>query len=600
MRNKNRFYGKALTLFIFFSFLISSFPVKAQNVVTSDDLSGGFIVRSSAKVVQKKVVAKVSSNIKRIRTKVADTTKRIRKQTVIVAKTQPKRTKIIEVNPTAVAKVNTSTSKSREEGSKIFAGVGEYFLNRGEIDKAVEAFREAALMDEKNIAARQGFSEALTQKGNSLLEADDQVKARSYFLEAIKYNELNAGAFAGLGEVYDLTNENDKALDSYKKAIALDPSLTEIYGSLGILYYQKGEISEADSYITKALETSGDNAETQFFVGLVRFKQNRLPDAIKAFQTAVKLDPDYSEAYYYLGESYDQSGKNAEAIAAYKEAVRINPKYVEAWFDLGVAYNNGEKYEEAVTAYKEAIKLRNSFGEAYSNLGDVYRQLNKFDEAVSAYRLATTFIKDDAELYTNFGLSAARLALDPTRRSFWNSAIENFKKALEIKPDFINYSNVGWAYLNAAQSDFTFNLKTDAESKLQLAKPYLLEALKLNDKFAASYFNLGMVQSDLNETKDAIQSLKRANELRKDWIPALNELGIAYRNDNDFDNAAKQFKRVLEIDETFASAIFNLGETEFQRKNINEAKKAYQKLLKLGQNQLALRLDLISKGAVKK
>jgi len=594
----NKFSFKSFLWLVLFSFFIQSFSVSAQNVVTSDDLSGGFIFRSSAKAVQKKVVQKVSSNIKRTTAKVVDTTKRIRKQTVTVAKTLPKRTKTNEVNPTVLTDKSINR-KPKEEVSRIFAGAGEYFLSRDEVDKSVDIFREATILDDKNKEAKFGFSEALTRKADLLMEKDDSGTARSYYLEAIKYNANNAGAFAGLGEVYELMNETDKAFESYKKALALDSDLTEIYTPLGILFYQKGEIAEADIYLTKALATSADNAETQFFLGLVRFKQNKMSEAIMAFQKAIKIDPNFAEAYYYLGEVYDQSNLSNEAIAAYKEAIRINPKYSEAWFDLGVAYYNAGKYEDSISAYKQAVLIKNNFGEAYSNLGDVYREVKKFDEAIGAYRLATAFIKDDPDLYTNFGYVAARLALEPSRYTFWSMAIDNFKKANDLKKDFITYSNLGWAYLNSSIMDGLLKNKTEQTAKLEAARTVLQEAMRLNDKFPATYLNLGMVEADLGNNKTAIDLLKRATELRKDWIPALNELGNAYYRNNEFENAAKQYKRVLDQDENFPAAIFGLGMTEYNRKNLGEAKKAYQKLIKIKRNDLALRMLAETKGAVK-
>ena len=365
------------------------------------------------------------------------------------------------------------------------------------------------------------------------------------------------------------------------------------------MYYQKGEIAEADNYLTKALAVSADNAETQLFLGLVRYKQDKNDEAARAFRRAAELDANSAEAHYYLGETLGRLGKSMEAINEYNQAVKLNPKYTEAWFDLGVAYYNEGKYEDSIKAYKETIRLKNNMGEAYANLAEVYRETKRFDEAISSYQLATTFIKDDAELYSKFGYVAGRIATQPGKSTYWKTAIDNLTKALAISSDYIDYTNLGWAYYNSAQTDINNNRKADADAKLQKAKTNLLEAVKINQKFPAAFLNLGITQSDLGEYKDAITTLKRADDLRRDWIPAINELGIAYRKNMDFDNAAKQFRRTVDIDGNFASGHFNLGETEIQRKNMKEAKKEYQKLLQLGRKDLAVQLEIVSKGAVR-
>jgi len=536
MQKKNRSRGKVFTFFIMLAFLAGALPLKAQDVITSDDISGGFVFRASSSSTQKKTAFRNASLVKRTSSQKLATTNRIRKQSITVAKINPKRTKSKPVTPDVVADPGISR-KPKEEVSVIFAGAGEYYLEKGEIDKAVGFFRESIILDDKNTNGKYGLSDAITRKGDTLLEQEKIDEAPPFYLEAVKFNAKNAAAFAGLGEAYDLLDENDKALENYLTALSLDPELTELYTPIGVLYFQKGDMVKADGYLTKALAVSADNAETQLFLGLVRYKQERNNEAITAFRRAIELDATSAEAHYYLGEALDKLGNPTEAIAEYNAAIQLNPKYTEAWFDLGVAYYNSKQYEEAVNAYKQTIKLKNTMGEAHANLADVYRQMNKLDEAVGEYRLAVAFIKDDAELYSKFGYVAGRIAANPAKRSYWNMAIDNLTKALALSSDFVDYTNLGWAFYNSAQVDLANNNKPDADAKLQKAKTNLLEATRLKADFPAAFLNLGVTQSDLGEYAPAIAALNRANELRKDWIPAINELGIAYRKSNDLPNA---------------------------------------------------------------
>lgn len=599
---KDRSRGKVFTFFIILVFLANVLPLKAQDVVTSDDISGGFVFRASSGSTQKKTAFRNASLVKRTNSQKIATSKRIRKQSVTVAKINPKRAKSKPVTPD-VAADPTISRKPKEEVSVIFAGAGEYYLEKGEIDKAVNIFRESILLNEKNTTGKYGLSEAVTRKGDSLLEEQKPEIAQPFYREAIQNNEKNASAYAGLGEAYDLLNENEKALENYLKALSLDPDLTELYTPIGSLYFQKGDMQQADSYLTKALTVSADSSETQLFLGLVRYKQDRTDEATAAFRRAIEIDPTSAEAHYYLGETLDKAGKTTEAIAEYNTAIGINPKYTEAYFDLGVAYYNIKKYEEAIAAYKQTIKLKNTMGEAHANLADVYRQLNRLDEAISEYRLAVAFIKDDAELYSKFGYVAGRIAANPAKRSYWDLAIENLTKALALSSDFIDYTNLGWAYYNSAQVDLDANRKAEANVKLQKAKTNLLEAAKLNQKMPATYLNLGITQTDLGEYKDGIETLKRADDLRKDWIPVVNYLGVAYAESGDLDNGVKQFRRVIELDDKYALGYFNLGRTELRRKNIKEAKKAYEKLVEINTNQskyFAAQLVIASNGAVRR
>jgi superkiller protein 3 len=607
MTGKNQRRGWIFSLVLISTFLINGLPLRAQDVVTSEDFTGGssaFVFKTSRKPTQKKIAFRSSTSVSRSKVAKLETAKRIAKQTVTIAKVNPKRTRSKEVDPTAT-KIDIAAlqRKSPQEASVVFAGVGEYYLNKDNLDESVNWFRESASLDPKNANAKTGLSDALVLKGNQLLNKQNYDIAKLMYEEALKNNPKNAGAHAGLGEVYSARDDGGKALESYEKALANDAEMTELYAPLGVLYFQKGEIAKSETYLQKALATNPDNAETQFFVGLLRYKQDRNEEAAAAFKRSIELDPTNPDAHYYLGEVYDRLNQGKEAIAAYQKAIQLNPKYSEAWFDLGVAYFNRDQLTEAVDAYKQAIKLKPTYGEAHANLADVYRLTNKWDEAIAAYRMATTFIKDDAELFSKYGYVAARRATTPAYRSHWKVAIENFEQAVKLAPDYIDYTNLGWAYYNVAQSNLTDRNQTDYNANLQKARDAFVKANTLRPvpKVAAAInLNLGMTLTDLGDFPGSIAALKSATDLQKNWLPAINELGIAYRKNGDLENAVKQFRKAVDLDDKFAPAHYNLAESEFRRNNLKDAKKEYEKLKTMNRPDLVRALELATNGGILK
>jgi tetratricopeptide (TPR) repeat protein len=606
MREKNQRHASVFSLFLVFAFLINAFqPVRAQDVVTSEDFTGGssaFVFRTSRKPTQRKIALRTSSNLTRTKSAKLESIRRISKQSTTVAKVNPKRTKSKEVPPEAV-KIDSVEFKRKtpQETSVIFAGVGEYHLNRDEVDKSVEWFREATLLDEKNNNAKNGLSDALTRKGNNLLTDEKYELAKLVFEEALRHNPKNAGAHAGLAIIFTSKDEIDNAIASYERALATDAELTELNAPLGVLYYQKGEIAKAEIYLQKAIAASPDNAETQKYFGILRFKQDRDQEALTALQRSVELDPNDSDAHYYLGSVLDRLNRDSEAIAAYQKSLQLNPNFADAWFDLGVAYFNRDRLNEAIEAYKQAIKLNQRYGEAHANLADVYRLTGKWDEAISSYRLATTFITNDAELYSKFGYVATRRAATPGYRSYWKMAIENFEKAAAIAPHYIDYTNLGWAYYNVAQSNLRERNEADYKLNLGKARDAFVKANTLNPvpKVAAAInLNLGMTLTDLGDYPGAIVALKKATEMQRDWIAANHELGLAYRKNGDLENAVRQFKRVIDLDDKFAAAYYSLAEAEFRRNNLKEAKKYYEKLKTMSRPDLVRTLELATNGGI--
>src|SRR5690349_10598960 len=102
------------SLVIISTFLINGLPLRAQDVVTSEDFTGGssaFVFKTSRKAAQKKYTPATSS-VRRTKTAKLESIKRVAKQTVTVAKVNPKRTRSKEVAPNTV-NVNSVAFKQK-------------------------------------------------------------------------------------------------------------------------------------------------------------------------------------------------------------------------------------------------------------------------------------------------------------------------------------------------------------------------------------------------------------------------------------------------------------------------------------------------------
>ncbi len=633
-----------LTLVLVWTFLMNSLPVKAQIDLDSGGLLAGssaFVFRKSSGAPQRKTVSQRSSNASRTKKQRTIARTRIVKQSNTVARERQQKRGVKQIDSATFAAYQPKfKTMQNSEASLIFTGAGEYYLGQENLPESERFFRGAIDLDAKSNLAKAGLSDVLTRRGNALLEADKTDFAKLAFEEAVKNDSKNAAAYAGLGEVFDSSDNNKSAIENYEKALSLDSNLTEIYPPLGILYYQEGNIAQAQKYLEKALAADADNAETQYFLGMVRFKQNDNAKALTALKRSAELEPANAETFYYLGQVYDRLGDKEKSLAAYQKAVELDDKFAEGWFDLAVAYynagneaKNGKDYFlKAENAYQKAKQLSNNETkrrlniDSYVNLADVYRQLaalettidgkrNYYSKAVGEYRLATTFIerkpelfdaseKDGiAEIYSDYGFVAGQAELNkkPTIPKTWTTTIDALKKAAEISPNAIDNTNLGWAYFNAGQDANRLQKPADALNYYRQGKDVLQKALQEDQKFVAALLNLGMINNELKDFRGAIDPLEKALDLSNDKavkIIANNELGIAYRQQNDYDKAAKSFQRVLDANPNFASAVYNLGETEYQRKNKKEAEKMLEKLRQLGSNYYYARLKGILAGAV--
>jgi tetratricopeptide (TPR) repeat protein len=548
--------------------------------------------------------------VARTKTQRIETAKRVSRQYVVLAKVAPRRVRstVVREDDPRIPKIPTMP---KEEASVIFAGVGEFFMEKDDYRRAQDFFRESIQLDATNRKAETGLSEALSLEGNDELVKGNNAVARRKFEEALKYNDKNSPAYFGLAEVFAEQDKDPDAILNYEKALANDKDLTEIYVPLGILYYQQGEIAKSEDLLTKALARSPDDAQTQYFLGLIRFAQNRNQDALTAFTKAKTLDPAYVEAFYYSGETLVRLERHGDAIEDYQKATTLKPNNFDAFMGLGSAYFEVDNYAEAVAAYKQAERLRNDNIEVLVSLADTYRQMANWNDAEAKYNLATVFIERDktynrddaADIYSKIGFVIAKQCEENMKKALpcrWDVAVRNLEKASAITDNNVDTANLGWAYYNAAKNDITNKRPEIAKAKLEKAKASLEKAAFSSPKFIEGpLLNLGMTLTDLGDYAGAVDAFKRVIEKQPKWVFAMNELGIAYRKQNNFIDASAAFRRAVSTDGKYVIAYYNLAEAEFRSGNRAEAQKAFNKVRELGRRDLAAQLQLLSGGALR-
>lgn len=595
------YIGGSLSAVLIAAVLLAPVSASAQGLVPIGSLTGGssvFVFRNTAKAKRVTVAVKPT----RSKAQLMETASKIKKQYETIAKTtpHPNRAKVVEPN-----KLPASAERSLPpaQASKLFAGVGEYYLQNGDFEQSFEFFTTAIRLDDTNLTAKAGYSEALSTKGNELLVKDQAATAKGLFLEALKFNSNNSAAYFGLGEVYSELDQTAEAIASYENSLKNDKNLTEIYVPLGILYYQTGEIAKADELLTKALANSSASAETQFFLGLVRSSQNRNEDALAAFQKAASLDPTYAEAFFNSGEMLVRLKRAGDAVVDYKKAVALKAGYFDAWLALGEAQYELGNYEEAVTAYKTASKLKNTNWEALAGLGEAYRQTKKFEDAEASYNLAALFYTQNkdydknvaADLYSKIGLVIGQQCDINMQRNVvckWPTAIRNLQKAVDLTGNPIDNVNLGWAYFRSAHPDAEAKNMAAARPNLELAQAALQKAVSAGGPAADfGLQNLASVQIDLGDYKSAITTLTTLVSNRPDLDFSMYALGVAYFKTADFANAEKWMRSAVDKQPQNVSYLMGLGESLIARKNKNELKKVIDRV-KAIDGQRGLELDI--------
>jgi tetratricopeptide (TPR) repeat protein len=126
----------------------------------------------------------------------------------------------------------------------------------------------------------------------------------------------------------------DEAMDAYRRALELDPSLAAAHTNLGIAWFEKGDIAQARAH----------------------------------FERALSLDPDQPEARYNLANLYDQEAQLELAIAEFRRVVASRPEFADAHFNLAIALEKVGSRIQAADHFRHYLALSGNEETVWSRL----------------------------------------------------------------------------------------------------------------------------------------------------------------------------------------------------------------------------------------
>ena len=156
-----------------------------------------------------------------------------------------------------------------------------------------------------------------------------------------------------------------------------------------------------------------------------------------------------AKRYMRLGRMQLEQGKTMQAIESMQKAIDRDPKMVEAYNFLGLIYLTNTEFDKAIKQFEKAVRINRYFTDARNNLGIALRQAGHLERAAEEFQTA---LKDAnyrslEKIYLNLG----SVYLDQGRD---RDAIESFRRALQIKPEYLlALMGLGRAYGATGQVD---------------------------------------------------------------------------------------------------------------------------------------------------
>ena len=180
--------------------------------------------------------------------------------------------------------------KKSPQLSRVHNNIGEYFWNRGSLEKACVSFSTAYHLNHEMNSQQYGV--ICCNLGNCFFNV-----ARQY----------------------------DKAKLLYEKALQLYPGDPSSYSGLGLVYLKNGNIAKAKVYIRAALKGIPDHPEFLHGLALIHFMEKNYDQCIDLARQALSVNEKDVPALMLLGQSYSIKGYPAESIRYWTEIDNLRP-----------------------------------------------------------------------------------------------------------------------------------------------------------------------------------------------------------------------------------------------------------------------------------
>jgi tetratricopeptide (TPR) repeat protein len=328
------------------------------------------------------------------------------------------------------------------------------------------------------------------------------------------------------------------------------------------------------------------------------------PDVERRLSDAVRRDPDSFEAHHRLAVFYLQQGKLTQAIPHLRRAQTIDPAHDATGYDLAVALLHTGELDAARQQVTRMLSVKDT-GELHNLLGDIEERAGNLIAAAEEYQRAAHMDAREEHLF-DWGNNLIQLrALEPAAQVFtaaierhpksarlyvglgiaqysraqYADAVKSFCTAVDLDPsDPRPYQFLGEMYGVAPSlaGDVTERLaqfvKTQPRNALAhfhyalsiwkgqpgasqpvdvaQVETLLRRAVALDPRLAKGFLQLGILLSDQQRYKEAIEELRTATRLQRDLPQAHYRLAQAYLRTGQKALAARE----LEIFEQLKAA----------------------------------------------
>lgn len=433
---------------------------------------------------------------------------------------------------------------------------------------------------------------------------------------------------AALGESYFMSGKTEKAIDEFKKLVAVDPTAGS-YAFLGLSYRHLGRFDEARKYFEEGLKHDPHNAACLFNVGYIEERQGNYASAERLFEQALRSNPDFADVLLELANLRTRDKRFAEAEDLLRRYVKVSRDPSAGYYKLAMVersmhqtaaaqrdlnvfqslsknsatgpypfqhlFDYLQNRSQLTAQQRTQLDVSELTAQIQKNpgqpqdlylLAETYLKLGEHDEANKSIAQLDQISVSDYRTQTGVGVLLARYHL-------YDEAVRHFQNALRANPDSDDIKfDLADVYfrkrqyseaLAAAQSVSTSGQQDDAylallgdiyahQGDAEKAMQIFRDAIQRNPDNDQYYLSLTLVQLRGGDLNGAQQTLQRGLARIPSSGKILWGLGIVSVLQGNTTQAAQQFERAVELLPEWAGSYSTLGFFYYETGQVDKAR----------------------------
>ena len=446
----------------------------------------------------------------------------------------------------------------------------------------------------------------IANKSKAISSSADADEDRSP--EAIE-RRTEAHARYAAGVVLDLNDNPEAAVEEYFKAALADVRDEQLVLEVTRRLLQLRKQDKALELLKKATDDPNSSGQLYARLGMVYSLAGKKDEALEANRTAIRKSPQSLSGYQNLVHIHLQAREPEEAMKVLEQAAKqpnAEPVFLVEIADLYAAIMRGGGDDAAKAKALEMLGradklnpvnplLQQKLADSLAALGETERAADLYLKLLEKYPNLPTLRQKLIDLYI--------------RNKDKKKAVEQLEAIVRTNP-------------TSAQAYYMLGSLAFDEKDYKKAAEHLNKALLLAPNFEQLYYDLAGAQVNLNQPREALQTLEKArgkfapsfvNEYftamaysrMKDHTNALKhlvaaevvaratdtnrlthgfyfQLGAAYERTQSYSEAEKYFRRCLQMEPKFSEAMNYLGYMWAERgTNLEEARQLIEKAVEL-------------------